>query len=89
MTFEREIMHHYAYLVALYMLCEYHHSGQWSKGYHLLCLAQTRGEREHGFASVARSADQCRKWQLYKKNGEFRRAVAYYLFKLRKYRHDL
>ena len=82
-------MYEQAYLVACYMLGERYHSGQFSKGYRLLCMAEERGRRNHSAWSVARSAYQLREHKLYRQGGDFRRAVAYMLNKLRKYRHAL
>lgn len=82
-------MHHQAYLVACYMLGMQYHSGQWSNGYRLLCLADQRANREHPGWDIGRTVEQLSAGELYQHGGVFRNAVAYYLNKLRKYRHSL
>ncbi len=86
-------MHHLAYLTACYWLGMRYHSGQWSKGYRLLCLADQRGRREHSALNIGRIAGDIevngRISTLHPHGGEFRRVLAYYLRKLRKYRFDL
>jgi hypothetical protein len=37
------------FLIALYFVCADYHSGQWSKGYRLLCLAHLYCEKWYGF----------------------------------------
>lgn len=82
-------MYEQAYLVACYMLGERYHSGQWSKGYRLLCLAEERGRRNHSCWDIGRTVEQLREHKLYRQGGDFRRAVAYMLNSLLKYRHTL
>lgn len=82
-------MYEQAYLVACYMLGERYHSGQFSKGYRLLCMAKERGRRNHSAWDIGRTVEQLREHKLYRQNEPFRRAVAYMLNQLRKYRHAL
>lgn len=73
----------YAYLVALHRLGSVYHSGQWSKGYRLMCLADTYSRRWYGIAPA---------WPSHfggESNVRFRRAVAYWLRHLRHHRHTL
>lgn len=82
-------MEHQAYLTACYILGYRYHSGQWSKGYSLLCMASERGKREHSCWNVGQTMEQLEKHQLYAQNSKFRNQVAYFLKSLRKYRKSL
>lgn len=82
-------MHHYAYLTAVYWLASHYHSGQWSKGYRLMCIAQERQRQHHAGAALYRTVEQLQNDQLYTKHSDFRRVVAYYMHRLRKYRFKL
>lgn len=82
-------MYHYAFLVACYILGTSYHSGQASKGYRLLCLADQRACREHTGVSIGRTVFQLQTHLLYPKGCDFRNAVAYFLKRLRHQRHSL
>lgn len=82
-------MNHQAFLVVCYILGTNYHSGQWSKGYSLLCLAEMRARREHSSWNIGRTCEQLRNHELYPKHCAFRKLVAYYLFRMRKHRTNL
>ena len=82
-------MHHIAFLAVCYLLGSRYHSGQWSKGYQLLCLADQRSRREHSALNIGRVVEHLDNNTLYPKDGTFRNMVAYYLHKMRKHRFDL
>ena len=82
-------MIHQAFLAACYMLGVNYHTGQWSKGYRLLCLADQRAKREHSAWNVGRTVDQLAEHKLYPKGCEFRNNVAYFLRRMRKHRFSL
>ena len=48
------------FLVALYHFGAYYHSGQWSRGYRLMCQAATYLKREYG---VNVTLDDCLTWE--------------------------
>lgn len=76
-----------AYLTAVYKLGRDYHSGQWSKGYRLLCIADQRARRQG--ISLGRIVEQLETDRLYKKGCRFRQLVAFWLFNLRKHRTEL
>ena len=84
-------MHHLAYLMTCYILGVRYHSGQWSKGYELLCMAQERASREHSALDLGRQmenlADRNKRRRIY--SPEYIKAVAFWMRKMRKYRHNL
>ena len=82
-------MNHQAFLVVCYILGSRYHSGQCSKGYALLCMAQTRAAREHSAWNVGRTVEQLDNHRLYKQGGKFRNQVAAILWRMRKHRHSL
>ena len=82
-------MMHQAYLTAVYMLGTRYHSGQWSRGYQLACIAQERMNREHSCADVGRMAEHLDGHTLYSRGSPFRNAVACCLRRLRHCRHAL
>lgn len=70
----------YAYLVAVYTLgCRYH-SGQYSRGYRLLCLANHYADCWYG---------RCITTPAFIHDPELRREVAFWLRRLRHSRHSL
>lgn len=81
-------MEHQAYLTACYILGYRYHSGQWSKGYSLLCMASERGKREHSCWNVGRTMEQLENHSPVCSQ-KFRDMVAYFLKKMRKHRDSL
>lgn len=84
-------MNHIAYLYVCYRLGRDYHSGQSSRGYKLLCQAMDRCQQYHPGISFDRM-DCCLSSPIgfvYPKNCAFRKLVAFYLNKLRKYRWEL
>lgn len=81
-------MNHLAYLTVVYMLGSRYHSGQWSRGYRLACLASERAKREHSGLDLGRMCEQLRAHAPFQSKS-FRARVAFYLRKLRKYRYSL
>ena len=87
---EKILMHELAYLIAVYKLGSDYHSGQWSKGYRLLSLASIRLKRtQHNSSRMYDQLFHDQKYGVYPKHSKFRSLVAYYLFKLRKYRWEM
>lgn len=82
-------MQHQAFLVVCYLLGSRYHSGQWSNGYRLMCLAEKRARREHSAWNVGRTVEQLKAGKLYPKGSNFRNAVAAILWKMRKHRFYL
>lgn len=82
-------MEYQAYLTACYILGYRYHSGQWSKGYSLLCLALERGKRDYSGWNIGRTVEQLENHQLYCQNSKFRNMVAFFLKKMRKCRQTL
>jgi hypothetical protein len=78
-----------AYLVACYILGSRYHSGQWSKGYRLLCQASERAARNHSAWDIGRTVEQLEDHKLYRQGSEFRNMVAYFLRHMRKHRFNL
>lgn len=77
------------FLVVCYKLGVNYHSGQWSKGYRLLCLAQMRADQEHTGMNLGRTLEQLDKHTLYPKGGSFRNEISIILMKMRHYRFSL
>lgn len=82
-------MHHLAYLTAIYKLGLQYHSGQWSKGYRLLCIADKRAKKYHSALDLGRIVENLDSHKFYRKGDKFRNLVAFYLNALRKYRKSL
>jgi len=82
-------MWHQAFLVACYILGFNYHSGQASKGYQLVCLAQRRGCQEHSAWSVGRTVESLNNPMIYPKAGTFRNAVAYCLRRMKIHRGSM
>lgn len=86
-------MRHLAYLTACYILGSRYHTGQSSKGYRILCLAQERCKREHSALDIGRVIDglysrtDC--GYTYPKGCKFRKAVAFFLRRMRHSRKSL
>jgi hypothetical protein len=81
-------MYHQAFITVCYMLGARYHSGQSSKGYELLCLAQRRAVQCHSGWNVGRTVEAL-EWgntTIYPKGGAFRNAVAYYLKAMKHHR---
>ena len=83
-------MYELAYLVVCYALGVNYHTGQMSQGYRLACLALERGRREHSALNVGDVWDKLHnKRVLYPKGGAFRKAVAFWLWRMRHQRNYL
>lgn len=82
-------MYEQAFLTACYILGLRYHSGQWSKGHRLMCLAEQRGSRNHSAWDIGRTVEQLQDHQVYPRGGEFRCAVAFWLLRLRHHRESL
>lgn len=78
-----------AYLTACYILGSRYHSGQWSRGYRALCLAQKRALVENSGLDIGRVAEHLDAHTLYRSGSEFRNAVAAALRRMRHSRHSL
>jgi hypothetical protein len=79
------------YLLALHKLCSLNHSGQWSKGYRLMCLAEQRLIKQHGWKSVSDFSTLPKR-----EPGDspmfvdlLRDAIAFWLKRLKRYRDKL
>lgn len=81
-----------AYHWAIYRLCRDYHSGQSSKGYRLLCIADQRFQRDHsryGYSSLGKIDEMyCGRFTITRKSFT-RKRMAFYLRKLMKFRNSL
>lgn len=78
-----------AFLTVCYMLGSRYHSGQSSKGYRLLCLAERYASRNHSAWNVGRTLEHLDNHTLYPQGGAFRNCVAAILFRMRRHRFTL
>jgi hypothetical protein len=81
-------MQHLAFLTACYKLGTRYHTGQWSRGYRLACLASERCRREHSALNIGRVVELLDSHSRIQSQ-EFRDCVAYHLRKLARHRHSL
>jgi hypothetical protein len=88
---------HLAFMTAIYRIALRHHSGQWSRGYRLMCYTKTRVARYHSALDIGRVCEGLdyhspsvnifgRKAMKYPKHCQFRKDVAYYMMKIRHWR---
>jgi CxxC motif-containing protein (DUF1111 family) len=82
-------MYEQAFLVVCYKLGASYHTGQWSPGYRLQCLASSRAARNHSAWNIGRTLEQLDGHVLYMQGGPFRNAVACILRSMRKHRFSL
>jgi hypothetical protein len=82
-------MNELAYLYVVWRLGRDYHSGQWSRGYRILCLAEHRCAREwRGIHSLDCVDRELKEHAAYVKP-EFRSYVAFWLRRMRHSRRDL
>ena len=94
-------LEHLAFMTAIYRIAIRHHSGQWSRGYRLLCYSAERVRKYHSALDVGRvceALDLHTKGPFdpnrpepfkYHRHSLFRDRVAYYMLKIRHWRSRL
>lgn len=77
------------YLFACYILGSRYHTGQWSTGYAMMCMASMRAKRENSALDIGRAVELLNNQRIYPKGCEPRNIVAYWLKRMRHRRNTL